>query len=56
MDNNGLTGLEAFEELFDLDVRVDATGQSMGRCDNPTNDGCSGSCTSVGCSTTCNCR
>lgn len=55
MDNNSLTDFETFENLFDLDVRVEATGTS-GRCSNPTNDGCSNSCTSVGCSTTCNCR
>lgn len=57
MDNpsSGPNGFEAFEELFDLDVRVEYTGRS-GRCNNQTNDGCSQSCPSVGCSATCNCR
>ncbi|MGH8791256.1 MAG: FxLD family lanthipeptide [Stackebrandtia sp.] len=48
------TDAEAFEDLFKLDMRVEATGAAMGRC-NPTNDGCSNSCTSVGCSNTCRC-
>jgi len=46
---------EAFEDLFKLDVRIDVAGAPMGRC-NPTDDGCSGSCPSVGCSATCHCR
>lgn len=41
-----------FEDLFDLDVRVEATGSPTG-CSNLTDDGCSNSCTSVGCSATC---
>jgi FxLD family lantipeptide len=47
-------GTEAgtFEGLFDLDVRVEATGSPTGSC-NATDDGCSNSCTSVGCSATC---
>ncbi|WP_244409165.1 FxLD family lanthipeptide [Stackebrandtia nassauensis] len=40
--------MESFEDLFNLDVRVQAGGRSARRC-NPTNDGCSNSCTSVGC-------
>jgi FxLD family lantipeptide len=58
MDDSDAPGLEAstFEDLFDLDVRVEAAGKPMGRC-NPTDDGCSNSCPSVGCSGTCrNCR
>lgn len=43
-----------FAELFDLDVRVEP-GQPLGSC-NSTDNGCSGSCTSVGCSKTCNCK
>ena len=43
----------AFADLFDLDVRVES-GKPLGRC-NSTDDGCSNSCTSVGCSTTCKC-
>jgi FxLD family lantipeptide len=43
-----------FADLFDLDVRVEP-GQPLGSC-NSTDNGCSTSCTSVGCSATCNCR
>ena len=46
--------LGAFDDLFDLDVRVES-GTPMGRC-NTTDDGCSNSCTSVGCSATCHCK
>ncbi|ADD45048.1 FxLD family lanthipeptide [Stackebrandtia nassauensis] len=46
------TDIEAFEDLFKLDVRIEAEGPSLSRC-NPTNDGCSNSCTSVGCSANC---
>ncbi len=54
MDDNDILSLEAetFDDLFNLDVRVEATGRPMGRC-NPTDDGCSNSCPSVGCSATC---
>lgn len=55
MDTNMLTSVEGFEELFDLDVRVEMTSKPS-RCNNHTNDGCSQSCPSVGCSKTCNCR
>jgi FxLD family lantipeptide len=58
VDNSQVPGLEAepFEDLFNLDVRVEATSQPKGRC-NPTDDGCSNSCASVGCSATChNCK
>lgn len=41
-------------DLFDLDIR---TLQVPMACTNNTNDGCSASCPSVGCSATCrNCR
>lgn len=40
-------------DLFDLDVR---TLQVPMACTNNTNDGCSASCPSVGCSATCNCK
>ena len=53
--NTVKAGTDVFEDLFDLDVRVEATGRPMGRC-NLTDDGCSNSCTSVGCSATCHCR
>lgn len=57
MDNpsSGPTGIEAFEDLFNLDLRVEMTGEP-GRCSNHTDDTCSQSCPSVGCSRTCNCR
>lgn len=55
-DSGALTlDAEAFEDLFNLDMRMEATGVPK-RC-NPTNDGCSNSCPSVGCTKTCrNCR
>lgn len=45
----------AFEDLFDLDARVVAI-DDHGRCTNHTDDTCSQSCPSVGCSATCHCR
>ncbi len=50
-----LTGFDAFEDLFNLDVRVRASDRPS-RCSNHTDDTCSQSCPSVGCSKTCNCR
>lgn len=56
MDDSNVLKAETFDDLFDLDVRVETAGKSLGRC-NPTDDGCSNSCPSVGCSATCrNCR
>ncbi|MGH3160212.1 MAG: FxLD family lanthipeptide [Streptosporangiaceae bacterium] len=54
MDDSQVRGLEAgpFEDLFNLDVRVEAVSLPKGRC-NATDDGCSNSCPSVGCSATC---
>lgn len=54
MDDSQVPGLEAgpFEDLFNLDVRVEAVSQPMGRC-SATDDGYSNSCPSVGCSATC---
>ena len=48
-------GVDPFEDLFNLDVRVTVIDRP-GRCSNHTNDGCSQSCPSVGCSATCHCR
>lgn len=53
--SSGPEDFETFEELFDLDVRVEYVAKSS-RCSNHTNDGCSQSCPSVGCTATCNCR
>lgn len=39
-------------DLFDLDVRTMPVPMA---CTNNTNDGCSASCPSVGCSATCKC-
>lgn len=48
----GDTKTETFDDLFDLDVRTEVLGRPVGRC-NSTDDGCSNSCTSVGCSRGC---
>jgi hypothetical protein len=40
-------------DLFDLDVRALQVPMA---CTNNTNDGCSASCPSVGCSATCKCK
>jgi hypothetical protein len=40
-------------ELFDLDLRLMPVPMA---CENLTNDGCSASCPSVGCTPTCSCQ
>lgn len=53
---NDVTALDdATADLFDLDVRTIPVPDISG-CTNNTDDGCSASCPSVGCSATCHCK
>ena len=56
VNENDATLLDATTaDLFDLDIRMMPMPEIQG-CNNNTDDGCSASCPSVGCSATCHCK